>query len=169
MNWLLIPEGERPQVTLLNLFPLREAIPPSMRFVQGDACTMRPDRSSYDVVFSNSVIEHVGDWTAQEQFANAIRRLDLPYWVQTPNRRFPVEPHFQGIGVQFLPPRIAHHYIRFATVWGWVAQPSSDRIRRTFAEIRLLTRQELTALFPGAKIHAERVGPLTKSLVAINV
>jgi 2-polyprenyl-3-methyl-5-hydroxy-6-metoxy-1,4-benzoquinol methylase len=60
---------------------------------------------SFDIVFSNSVIEHVGDAESQQQFAHEIARVGRAYWVQTPNRRFPVEPHLLTPFLHFLPTR----------------------------------------------------------------
>ena len=60
-----------------------------------------PD-GSFPVVFSNSVIEHVPK-TLQQAFADEIRRVGERYFVQTPNRYFPIEPHYQMPFVQFLP------------------------------------------------------------------
>src|SRR6185437_1411485 len=49
---------------------------------------------SFDIALSNSVIEHVGDVTSQAAFAREIRRIGCSYFVQTPNRWFPIEPHY---------------------------------------------------------------------------
>lgn len=49
--------------------------------------------NEFDAVFSNSVIEHVGDYEAQRQMANEIMRVGKRYFVQTPNFYFPIEPH----------------------------------------------------------------------------
>ena len=54
----------------------------------GDATNLRelPD-GSFDVVFSNSVIEHLATFERQAAMAAEVRRLAPIYWVQTPNRR----------------------------------------------------------------------------------
>ncbi len=49
---------------------------------------------AFDWVFSNAVIEHVGDWEKQTQFAREIRRVARKgYFVATPNKWFPIDPH----------------------------------------------------------------------------
>ena len=92
-NWMYL--CQKPRVCLLNV-----SIPDSastrneqFTYVQGDGCSLNYDNQSFDVAFSNSVIEHVRDWQSQKRFAEEIRRVGKSLWVQTPARCFPVEPH----------------------------------------------------------------------------
>jgi SAM-dependent methyltransferase len=110
------------------------------------------------VVFSSSVIEHVPK-DQQQQFASEIRRVGRRYFVQTPNRHFPIEPHYQFPLFQFLPRRVQRALNRRFTL-GW--QPKGE-----WEEINLLSARELKRLFPDAEIHRERVFGLTKSLMAV--
>jgi len=95
-----------------------------------------------------------------------VRRLNAPYWVQTPNRHFPVEPHYLGIGVQWLPRAVAKPYARVASVRGWMLQPD-ETLDDMLDSIRLLTAREFALLFPDGDIRTERVGPLVKSFTAV--
>ena len=90
-NWLLT--DVRPRVTLLNMPRGQERDEASFTFVSGDGCQLPFRDQSFEIVFSNSVIEHVGTPDQQRRFAHEIQRVGRRYWVQTPNRRFPVEPH----------------------------------------------------------------------------
>jgi SAM-dependent methyltransferase len=113
---------------------------------------------AFPVVFSSSVVEHVPP-EAQQAFADEIRRVGQRYFVQTPNRWFPVEPHYQLPLFQFLPRRIRMALNRRFSL-GW--QPKGE-----WEEITLLTARDLRRLFPDAEIHRERVLGLTKSLMAV--
>ena len=118
---------------------------------------------SFDVVFSNSVIEHVGALPDQRRMAREVRRLAPRYYVQTPNRHFPVEPHFLFPGWQFLPEAARVALLRRTAVGWYPREPDPERARAAVREIRLLTRRELMRLFPGAEVREERFLGLVKS------
>ena len=95
-----IPQGV--SLTLLNVGSMPEV--QGFTTIRGDARDMSHFRTDeFDVVFSNSVIEHVGSWNDQVAAAGEMQRVGRRYFVQTPNRWFPVEPHFLFPGFQFLP------------------------------------------------------------------
>jgi SAM-dependent methyltransferase len=126
--------------------------------VQGDGTALSyPDRS-FDVAFSNSVIEHIPR-EQQAAFASEIRRVATSYFVQTPNYWFPVEPHWQLPFIHFLPVR-ARKALNRRFSFGWMS-------REHYREINLLSARELQRIFPDAEIHRERVAGLTKSLIAV--
>jgi hypothetical protein len=122
---------------------------------------------AFDVVFSNSVIEHLGTYAAQAAMASAVRRTAPRYWVQTPNFWFPIEPHFLTLGWHWLPQSLRVALLRRRR-WGWRG-PCPDPVvaRRVVQEIRLLRRRELERLFPEAQLREERFGPFVKSFVAV--
>jgi hypothetical protein len=157
-------------VTLINVADQGNVEEPWMTAVIGDACDP-PDAingENFDLVYSNSVIEHVGGHARRLEFAAAVRRLAPHYWVQTPNRYFPVEPHFLFPGFQFLPVR-ARRFVSGAWPFGWYSQPEATVERRTegVLEIELLSETELSHYFPDASVIRERWFGLTKSLIAV--
>ena len=157
------------KVTCLNIrIPkLAEELPQQFKYVQADARYLPFGDFMFDIVFSNSVIEHLHHFEDQKQFAAEIKRVGKSYWVQTPNRRFPIEPHYVGLFIHYLPKRIQRHLVRWFTIWGLFVRPSKDQINSLVAEVRLMTEREMRMLFPDAQIHAERFFGLKKSFVAI--
>src|SRR5688500_18907846 len=90
-NWQLIDCTS--QIDLLNLeVPRTTQLPSNVRCIVGDGTDLKIPDGSYDIVFSNSVIEHVGSPQAQAAFASEVRRVGPTLWLQTPARSFPFEP-----------------------------------------------------------------------------
>ncbi len=160
----------RPRLTILNTPRAKEAAPPDVAWVSGDGRRLPfPDRS-FDIVFSNSVIEHVGDPAAQRAFADEIARVGIHYWVQTPNRRFPRDLHLLTPFVHYLPRSWQRRFIPRFNVWQLLARPKPDErnyyISHFLNEVRLLDAATLRHIFPGAHLLRERFLGLTKALIA---
>lgn len=163
-NWSLIPV--RPRLTILNLdFPGEtEQV---ATWVIADARSMPFQDGTFEIVFSNSVIEHLGDFANQQKFAQEIERVGLRYYVQTPNRWFPVEPHLITPVIHFLPRTWQARLLRNFTVWGLVTRPSREQCAGFLEEVALLDYQKMRSLFPEAEIRRERFLGFTKSLIAV--
>jgi hypothetical protein len=154
------------ELVLLNLY---EQEPPfeTARVVVGDACALPDELASerFDLVYSNSAIEHVGGHSQREAFAESVEALGDRHWIQTPYRYFPIEPHWLFPGFQFLPVsaratvtqnwRIGQRYTR-----------DRDAAIAQAMSVRLLSRTELAHYFPRSEIWTERLGGVVKSLVA---
>jgi hypothetical protein len=155
------------QIFSLNLVP-QEQLHENIRPVVGDATDLSQyDDKSFDVAFSNSVIEHLFSLENQRRMASEIQRVGKAFWVQTPNFWFPMEPHFHVPGWQWMPLDLRVALIRR---WrcGWRGPcPDPTRARDLVQELRLLTRNELSSLFPGATLIPERFGGLIKSWTVI--
>ncbi len=134
----------------------------------GDACSLPFADNSYDIGFSNSVIEHVGSWERQQQFASEIRRVSKALWVQTPAYECPIEPHYLGLFIHYFPRYIQPQIIRWFTIWGIMAKPESSYIQMMVEETRLLRKREMETLFPDCDIITERMfGFIPKSYIAV--
>lgn len=131
---------------------------PNVTVVKGDATQMPFGDREFDIAFSNSVIEHIPK-ALQGSFASEVQRVANRYWIQTPNRYFPIEPHYQVPLFQFLPERV-RKWLNARYTLGWQAKGQWE-------EITLLSERDLRRLFPDAEIHRERVLGLTKSLIAV--
>ena len=123
---------------------------PDIPYVQGDACALPFADGEFDIVFSNAVIEHVGDRERQRQLVAEAIRVGRRVFITTPNRRFPVEVHTRLPIVHWLPERLAH--------------PVYRTVGKSFAtEVHLLSKSTFEALFPGRA----RIVNLGLTLVAI--
>ena len=140
---------------------------PQVTALYGDARDLSrfADRS-FDVVFSNSLIEHVGGLEDQQRVAREVQRVGKAFFVQTPNRNFPLEPHFVFPFFQHLSvPARVYLLTHFNLGWcGKIADP--EEARRIAVSVQLLDRHTLRNLFPSALIWEERVLGLVKSFVA---
>ena len=123
--------------------------------------------NQFDVAFSNSVIEHLETAANQTAMAFEIRRVARMYWVQTPDPRFPVEPHYITPFIHWLPDSVRRHVSRNGTVWGIITRPTPQEVDARLKEIRLLSPKEFRNLFPDARIVIERFAGLPKSMVAV--
>ena len=154
------------EIVLANVYPLNPTRP-NFREVLADARDLHLFKDQeFDIVHSNSVIEHLPTLSDQEQMAKEIMRVGKRYFVQTPNYYFPLEPHFLFPGFQFLPLKLRGMLVnRFNLVWvARVADPK--KAEEVAGSVRLLKREELNRLFPGATIYTERFLGLAKSFIA---
>ena len=141
--------GPELDVTGVDLAP-RPAYPGP--FVQADATERLPFADgAFDLAYSNSVIEHLPP-ERRAAFAREIRRVARGWWVQTPALSFPIEPHSLLPAAHWLPAAARRRYWRLGVA-------GTD-------DVHLLRRRELEALF-GPRVLPERVGPLTKSWIAV--
>jgi hypothetical protein len=152
-------------ITILNLTEL-PTTRPQFRSVAGDATDMSQyGEKEFDVVFSNSVIEHLGSFEAQRRMAAEIRRVGKRYFLQTPSRYFPIEPHFLFPFFQFLPRRVQVFLIaRFDIGRNY---PTATKLQ-VLNSLRLLSKKDMETLFPEARIVKERFLGLTKSYIVYN-
>jgi hypothetical protein len=162
--WRNVPQPAL-DITLLNLEYGTSAneTAPSHRFQQlvGDACNATAfGDGSFQLVFSNSVIEHVGDAGKRAAFAREVRRLGRSYWIQTPAIWFPIEPHCGMPFWWFYPKRLRAWFI---TSWRKKLPAFTEFIEGT----DIVSKAEMRRLFPEAKILVERLLGVPKSYVAV--
>jgi len=170
-TWDLLPV--RPRVTLLNTPRTKDEMRGALSWVAGDGRALPFADASFDIVFSNSVIEHVGGEESQRRFASEVMRVGRGFWVQTPNRWFPVEQHLLTPLVHWLPRRWQRWIVPRFTLWALLVRPTADRkqfyVDHYLSEVRLLDARELRRFFPETLVIRERVLGWTKSLVAMRV
>lgn len=160
---------ERCNVRIVLINPEPQATDdPLFEVETGDATDLSrfPD-GSFDLVHSNSVVEHVGDWPRMEAFAREVRRLAPRYYVQTPYFWFPIEPHFSA---PFFHWRSEQSRARMLMKKrrGWVDRSGDmGEAMRAVQHARLLDKGQFRFLFPDADHHDEKAAGLTKSLIAV--
>jgi len=152
-------------VTLINL----EAEPvsdPRFASIAGDACHLQFPDNAFDLVYSNSVIEHVGSWSNQKRMAAEIRRVAPRGFIQTPNYWFPIEPHFRMPVIHWLPEPWRIAIVKARACGFYPKAKNEDEARVILSDATLLNFAAMKTLFPDYTIEREKV-IFTKSLIAI--
>lgn len=154
-------------ITLIN-FETAAPDDPMFEAVEADACHLPqyPD-ASFDLVHSNSVLEHVGDWLKMEAFAGEVRRLAPRYFVQTPYFWFPIEPHFSAPFFHWRSEQGRARALLKRRHGFFERQQDIGGAMRAVQDARLLDKTQFQYLLPDARHIDERVAGMTKSLIAI--
>jgi hypothetical protein len=164
VSWRVL--GLRPRsVTIVNLDHVEGPYEPWMDIVHADACA--GGFGKYDLVFSNSLMEHLGGHARRQQFANVVQESAPSWWVQTPYRYFPIEPHWIFPGFQFLPFRAR---VMICQHWNTLHMPACKDAAEAadlVASTELISATEMRTYFPASEIWFERIAGIPKSLVAI--
>ncbi len=173
-TWTILPQVvQRIDCLNLKVYPWEDEkkFPEHrIKIIEGNACKMPYADNSYPIGFSNSVIEHVGDYENQKAFASEIRRVCPRIWVQTPAYECPFEPHYLAPFMHWYPPSVRRVLARYFTLWGLIAKPNKEEIDEMVDTTRLLTKREMKELFPDCRIMTERMLlVIPKSYVAVRV
>lgn len=138
---------------------------PDVRALSYDGAIFPFDDDSFDVCWSNAVVEHVGThrdrWAAQVRFLSEIRRVARAGFVTTPNRHFPIEVHTRTPLLHWLPRPMFHAYLR-RTGRAWAAGDYMDLL--TMADMRALLRE---AGIERYRIVANRLFGFTMDFVVV--
>ena len=146
VGWWRLVRPATVDITILNLDSSHktECEHEGYRFVSANACGMPFADQSFDLAHSNSLIEHVGNFDQQHLCAREIMRCGKAFYVQTPNRWFPVEPHLITVFVHWLPFAVQRRLVRWLSVWGWMYKPTQAEIDDFLNGIRLLNLRAAT-------------------------
>lgn len=162
-----IPNIPGVRITLLNLH-LEKTTHPHIQSMIGDATDMKDfENKKFDLVFSNSVIEHLYTFENQQKMANEIQRVGKKYFIQTPNKYFPVEAHYAIPFAQYMPKKLLFTLLtktKISRFNRWEPKAAQQYLD----EIRLLDNSDMAQLFPQSKLLKEKVWGMTKSLTAHN-
>jgi hypothetical protein len=158
--------GRNLDITLVNLTAPDER-DPRFTYAIGDARHLDQfGVNSFDIVHSNSVIEHLRTWADQRTMADEVRRLAPAYFVQTPNYWFPYEPHLRMPFIHWLPLPWQMRIVLARACGFYKRARDVNEAREILADATLLTVPQMAFLFPDAEITTERFCYLTKSIMA---
>ena len=168
--WENVSVSQVETIDLLNL-PGDDVYIPSdsrkevFRHRVGDARDLSdyPDKS-IDLVHSNSVIEHVGNWEDMCSMAREVTRVGKSGWIQTPAWEFPIEPHFHLPFIHWFGAPIRARSLAISPLA--VYRSYDPHARRSMVDsVNMLSRREFRLLFPNLDVHTERI-IIPKSYVA---
>jgi predicted SAM-dependent methyltransferase len=155
-------------IIVLNIRADEDSNFPNIKSIEGNACNLSQFKNDeFDVVFSNSLIEHLYTKENQHKMASESIRVGKHYFIQTPNLHFPIEPHFKFPFFQYLPDRTK---IMLQTKTSLIngAKYDLNYAREIIKEIKLLSKKEFLALFPDSELYVETFYGLEKSFIAHN-
>jgi hypothetical protein len=145
---------------------------PNIHRMNADVLTFSAaDFAKFDVIFSNSLIEHLPGRHLQQQLAQAIVDSGRPYFLQTPNKTSPIDPHFPRPYVPFFaayPRALQARLLSWAALGSGSAAPSYDAALARLANYFPLTRRDVRGLFPTARIVVERPMGVPMSIIAMS-
>ncbi len=126
---------------------------PGVDAVVFDGCALPFPDKSFDIVYSNAVIEHLPGSDYVERFAAEVQRVGKGWFVTTPNLWYPIEPHYHLPLVQLLPETSQRRLVK--------------RLGRTpYDHLQLLSARKLRKLFPQGKVIGCRVTFYPETLIA---
>lgn len=111
-------------VTSVDLVDERK-ITDGYTFVRVQDETMPFASSTFDVVVSNHVIEHISD---QQRHVSEVLRVLKPgglAYVATPNRNWLIDPHYRLPFINWMPRRLAAMYLKICKAQRWDIHPVS--------------------------------------------
>jgi hypothetical protein len=159
-----LTESDKFTVTLLNL----KATPVKYKnftSIKGDASDLSQfEDNHFDIVFSNSVIEHLFSKENQKKMADEVRRVGKCYYVQTPNYFFPLEPHWLFPFFHYLPFNVRVFLDKNFNLGHNKKSVTREKALARVSEVKLLTEKEMKTLFPEGQVYREYFLGLIKSV-----
>jgi SAM-dependent methyltransferase len=163
-----LPKTSANRLVLLNTFEQRVCEP--FESVVGDGRDLSCySTDEFDLVFSNSVIGHVGDFSDQMKMASEVRRVGKHFFLQAPNHGFPLDWRTLVPLFHFLSPPLQTWCFEHFAVGRYHRANSAEEAMSWATRIRNIRRTELPRLFPNATVVNERVLGLTKSFIVHNL
>lgn len=169
MNFIERNKGGGIIIYLLNL-KVNKSKSAKIISIKGDATNLKQfGDNTFDMVFSNSVIEHLYTWENQIKMAKEVQRVGKNYFIQTPNYWFPIEPHFVFPFFQYLPKQLRIKLIMNFNLGHFNKFKNKELATQKVEEISLISLKKMKELFPTGKIYLDKFIGLNKSIVAYRI
>lgn len=151
-------------ITVVNVFEDRN-VPSQMKWHVGDVRDLSKfqDRE-FDMVFSNAVINLMPSWEDQCRMAREILRVGRKYYIQSPNRYFPIDWRTLVPFFHFLSPRLQAWCFAHFRVGAYARVKDATKAYLLATRVRDLSIVQMYQLFPGCGIFRERCFGFTKSI-----
>lgn len=133
---------------------------PKVNLIFGNGKKVNFPDNSFDIVFSNAVVEHTGSREEQKQFIHEIVRVGKRVFITTPNYWFPIDSHTLIPFAHYLPLRL-----RF-----WIYKKLGREDYADLNHLNLLTPSEFLGLFPEqvkVNLYKQRCIGIVSTLVAV--
>jgi hypothetical protein len=152
------------QITAVALksMPAFERQFPEVEFVVADGRALPFDDGSFDVGFSNAVVEHVGSRDQQAAFVGEMVRTCRRVFIATPNAHFPIDPHTLLPFIHWLRPGLRYPLLHLFRQGRWAREEM----------LNPLSAGALLSLFPSGtnvRLVRQRLFGLTTVLIAVAV
>jgi hypothetical protein len=176
VDWGFRPEDQL-DITLINDHSMDPDDPNAdyhesysfIQHLQGDVMLLQPELfRKYDLIFSNSLIEHLAS-KEQESLASRIVQSGTPYFIQTPNKFSPVDPHVPSPLVPFFaayPKTLQAILLSTAEFNRGQKYPSLNAAQEALSRYNPLGKGDVRSLFPDATLEIERPLGIPMSILA---
>ena len=128
------------------------------------------DYQRYDVIFSNSMLEHLADFEQQRSVAREIVESRRPYFIQVPNKYCLVDPHFAHPLAPFYaawPRSFQTRMLRISGLNGGARARSHAQAEHRLKFYYPLSKSDMSSLFSDAEVLVERNFGMSMSIVAL--
>lgn len=116
---------------------------PKIKAIEGDGRALPFRDNSFEIAYSNAVIEHVGSTPADQlKFLTELVRVSKRGYLTTPNRHFPIEIHTRTLLLHLLLPKKM-----FDAFLGFIGKKWA-----TGDYMQLLSEKDVHSLFANARI-----------------
>lgn len=126
---------------------------PEVTAIAFDGCRLPFPDQSFDIVYSNAVIEHLPGQDLVRSFAAEVQRVGKGWFVTTPNFWYPFDPHYHLPFIQLLPQGMQRGLVRGLG-------------RTPYDYLHLFSARELHKLFPTSMVVGCRVTFYPETLIA---